>query len=111
MPKVAVVTDSSPYIPEDIIKKNNIQVVPLTVIWGEENFYDGVDITPVQFYERLDKAKVMPSTSQPFLSKNTFFIIPAPALAQATSWCKTYTLLNPNSLLIRVNVPAKYFTK
>lgn len=65
MAKVAIVTDSSPYIPEDIIAKNGIHVVPLTVIWGDENFYDGVDITPVEFYQRLEKAKVMPSTSQP----------------------------------------------
>ncbi|MFV1948675.1 MAG: DegV family protein [Anaerolineales bacterium] len=65
MSKVAIVTDSSPYIPEEIIKENNIHVVPLIVIWGEENFYDGVDISPVEFYERLGTAKVMPSTSQP----------------------------------------------
>jgi len=65
MSKVAIVTDSSPYIPDEIIQENKIHVVPLTVIWGEENYYDGVDITPVEFYERLDKAKVMPSTSQP----------------------------------------------
>ncbi len=65
MSKVAIVTDSSPYIPEEIIKENNIHVVPLIVIWGEENFYDGVDISPVEFYERLGTAKIMPSTSQP----------------------------------------------
>ncbi len=65
MSKVAIVTDSSPNIPEQIIKENHIHVVPLTVIWGEENFYDGVDITPVEFYKRLETAKIMPSTSQP----------------------------------------------
>jgi DegV family protein with EDD domain len=65
MVKVAIVTDSSPCIPEQIIKENNIHVVPLTVIWGEDNYYDGVDITPVEFYQRLETAKVMPSTSQP----------------------------------------------
>ena len=65
MSKVAIVTDSSPYIPADIIKANQIHVVPLTVVWGEETFYDGVDITPVEFYQRLETAKVMPSTSQP----------------------------------------------
>lgn len=65
MAKVAIVTDSSPNIPENIVKENNINVVPLTVIWGDENFYDGVDITPTEFYQRLEKAKVMPSTSQP----------------------------------------------
>jgi DegV family protein with EDD domain len=65
MPKVAIVTDSSPYIPDQIIQENDIHVVPLTVIWGDENYYDGVDITPVEFYQRLETAKVMPSTSQP----------------------------------------------
>ena len=65
MSKVAIVTDSSPNIPEDIIKENRIHVVPLTVIWGVESYHDGVDITPSEFYNRLEKAKVMPSTSQP----------------------------------------------
>ncbi len=65
MSKVAIVTDSSPNIPAEIIAENKIHVVPLTVIWGEENFYDGVDISPVEFYKRLETAKVMPSTSQP----------------------------------------------
>jgi DegV family protein with EDD domain len=65
MSKVAIVTDSSPYIPAHIIEENKIHVVPLTVIWGEETFYDGVDITPVEFYQRLETAKIMPSTSQP----------------------------------------------
>ena len=65
MPKVAIVTDSSPNIPDEIMKEQNINVVPLTIIWGEESLYDGVDITPVEFYQRLEKAKVMPSTSQP----------------------------------------------
>jgi DegV family protein with EDD domain len=65
MAKVAIVTDSSQYIPDNIIAENKIQVVPLTVIWGEETYYDGVDITPEEFYQRLDKASIMPSTSQP----------------------------------------------
>ena len=65
MSKIAIVTDSSPNIPENTIKENRIHVVPLTVIWGEETYYDGVDITPTEFYDRLKTAKVMPSTSQP----------------------------------------------
>ena len=63
--KVAVVTDSSPYLPSVLIEKYPIHVVPLTVIWGEECLADGVDITPDQFYKRLNGTRVMPSTSQP----------------------------------------------
>ncbi len=64
MSKTAIVTDSTAYIPEDLCKKLNITVVPLSVIWGEETFFDGVTITPAEFYTRLANSKVMPSTSQ-----------------------------------------------
>jgi DegV family protein with EDD domain len=65
MSKVAIVTDSSTNIPADIIKEHDLHIVPLTVIWEDENYYDGVDITTTEFYNRLKTAKVMPSTSQP----------------------------------------------
>ena len=64
MSKTAIVTDSTAYIPDDLLKKLNITVVPLSVIWGDEMFADGVTITPGEFYTRLKGAKVMPSTSQ-----------------------------------------------
>jgi DegV family protein with EDD domain len=65
MSKVAVITDSSPYIPADLVEQNQIHVIPLVLIWGEEIFNDGVDIVPEEFYRRLKTADVMPSTSQP----------------------------------------------
>jgi DegV family protein with EDD domain len=64
MGKVAIVTDSSAYIPKDLVKNLNIKVVPLVVIWGNETLEDDVDITPEQFYNRLKSAKEMPTTSQ-----------------------------------------------
>jgi DegV family protein with EDD domain len=64
MPKVALVTDSTAYIPGDLVKQLNITVAPQILIWGEEIFQDGVDIQPHEFYTRLKTAKVMPSTSQ-----------------------------------------------
>jgi DegV family protein with EDD domain len=65
MSKVAVVTDSTGYIPKDLIDQYQIPVAPLVVIWGDETLRDDVDIKPVEFYNRLKTAKVMPSTSQP----------------------------------------------
>jgi DegV family protein with EDD domain len=64
MAKVAVITDSTAYIPEELLKNLNITVAPQVLIWGEETFRDGVDIMPNDFYKRLANAKVMPSTSQ-----------------------------------------------
>ena len=64
MSKVAIVTDSTAYIPKDLREKYPISVVPQVVTWGEEVFEDDVTITPEQFYTRLRSAKVMPKTSQ-----------------------------------------------
>lgn len=65
MKKVAILTDSTAYLPQDLLARYNITTIPLQVIWGEETFLDGVTIQPVEFYQRLQAAKTMPSTSQP----------------------------------------------
>ncbi len=64
MSKVAVITDSTAYLPDALIKANNISVVPQVLIWGEETFRDGIDIMPDDFYKKLETTKVMPTTSQ-----------------------------------------------
>ena len=64
MSKVAVVTDSSAYLPPDLLEKYNITVTPQVLIWGDETFLDGIDILPDEFYKRLATSKVMPTTSQ-----------------------------------------------
>ena len=65
MNKVAIVTDSTAYLPQDIVDQYQISVVPLILIWGEEELVDGIEITPEEFYNRLETSDVMPSTSQP----------------------------------------------
>jgi len=64
MSKVAVVTDSTAYLPPDLVEKYSITVTPQVLIWGDETFLDGVDILPDEFYKRLATSKVMPTTSQ-----------------------------------------------
>jgi len=64
MSKVAIVTDSTAYIPPDLLKAHSITTVPQVLIWGEETYQDGVNILPDEFYRRLATAKVMPTTSQ-----------------------------------------------
>ena len=64
MSKVALVTDSTTYMPADLVKKYNISVAPQVLIWGDETYKDGVDINAHEFFSRLKTAKVMPTTSQ-----------------------------------------------
>jgi DegV family protein with EDD domain len=62
--KIAIVTDSTSFLPAELVKQYNLTIVPLIVIWDEKNFHDGVDIQPTEFYTRLKSSKTMPSTSQ-----------------------------------------------
>ena len=64
MPKVALVTDSTTYMPPDLVKKYNISVAPQVLIWGDQTYKDGVDIDAHEFFTRLKTAKMMPTTSQ-----------------------------------------------
>ncbi len=68
MSKIAIVTDSTAYIPKDLIAQYNISVIPLVLIWGEETYRDDIDIKPTEFYTRLQGATVMPTTSQPTIA-------------------------------------------
>ena len=63
--KVAVVTDSSVSLPEKLIEELDIHIIPLWLLWGEDRLRDGIDIQPVEFYERLKREDSMPTTSQP----------------------------------------------
>ena len=47
-----------------IIKKHNIDIVPLTVIFNEKEYLDRVDITTNEFYKMLRENDTMPKTSQ-----------------------------------------------
>lgn len=64
MSKVAIVTDSTSYIPNPLLQQYKIEVIPQVLIWGTETMRDGVDISPDEFYRRLQKATQMPSSSQ-----------------------------------------------
>jgi DegV family protein with EDD domain len=72
--KVAIVTDSTAYLPPEILRQYNISITPLSVIWGNDVYRDGVDILPDEFYKRLANSKVMPTTSQvtPGIMQSTF---------------------------------------
>jgi len=62
---VKVVTDSISDIPEQVARELGITVVPLHIHFGDEVYLDGVDMNSGQFYERLSRNKVLPTTSAP----------------------------------------------
>jgi len=64
MPQIAIVTDSTAYIPAALVAQYKLTVAPQVLVWGDQTYHDGVDIQPEEFYTRLKTAKVMPTTSQ-----------------------------------------------
>ncbi|MFC7681690.1 DegV family protein [Paenibacillus sp. GCM10028914] len=65
MKKTVIVTDSTADIPADLVKKYDIRVVPLRLMFGSDTYLDGVDITAGEFYKRLVESTQLPTTSQP----------------------------------------------
>lgn len=62
---IQLVTDSTSDLPKEIIDQYNITVVPLTINIDGVDYLEGIDITPLEFYEKMSNAKDLPKTSMP----------------------------------------------
>lgn len=65
MSRIALVTDSSAYMPPELVRKSSVHVIPVYIESGGETYRDGVDIDVTAFYERLTSIPALPTTSQP----------------------------------------------
>jgi DegV family protein with EDD domain len=63
--KVAIVTDSTADLTPEMTEELGVTIVPLQVIFGDEAYREGVDITTEDFYERLVRSRQLPTTSAP----------------------------------------------
>jgi DegV family protein with EDD domain len=63
--KVAVVTDSTAYLPEGLADKHEIGVVPLHVVLGMRSGCEGIDVSPGDVAAALSERRVQVSTSRP----------------------------------------------
>lgn len=64
MSKIAIVTDSTVCLPQELVQRYGIHVVPTCIHRGKEAFRDGVDITQKQVYQWLREGYRL-GTSQP----------------------------------------------
>ena len=61
---IKILVDSSSDISAEEAKAKGFELIPLIVSFGEEQFFDGVDLLPEQFFNRLIESDVLPTTSQ-----------------------------------------------
>jgi fatty acid kinase fatty acid binding subunit len=62
---VRVVTDSACDLPDDLIERDGIEVVPLTIRFGKEELVDRKELSTDEFWRRLGDSDVLPETSAP----------------------------------------------
>ena len=62
---IALITDSGCDLPDELLRQHDIALVPLYVMWGNEQLRDRLDISAETFYRRLVTDPVHPTTSQP----------------------------------------------
>lgn len=67
--KLAVVTDSTAYLPERIKNHEDLFVIPIPVILDGKIYNEGIDIEADEYYALLKNSKEFPTTSQPVLGE------------------------------------------
>ena len=64
MEKIKIITDSTSDLVPYLIKKHDIEVIPLLLFFGDEVYYDGEDISLHSVLEKIKTGGVFPKTSQ-----------------------------------------------
>ena len=62
---IKIVTDSTHYLPPELVSRYDIQVVPITILFGTQAYLEGVNIDAEHFFQRMSSSSIFPTTSQP----------------------------------------------
>lgn len=65
MKKIAWVTDSTANVDNELQQHPDVYTIPLTLLLDDEEYLEGIDLTPHQLFEKLEQVKTIPKTSQP----------------------------------------------
>lgn len=65
---VKIISDSTCDLSPELIAKYDIDILPLHILLGEDEYEDGKNITPEQIYSWSDENKTTPKTSAPALT-------------------------------------------
>ena len=62
---IRVVTDSACDLPQELADELGIEIVPLSIRFGEESLVDRRDLSPTEFWARVAGSSVLPETAAP----------------------------------------------
>lgn len=60
---IVITADSTCDLPQELIDKYDIQIIPLSILLGEKVYHDGVDIKPSDIYDFVEKTGELPKTA------------------------------------------------
>lgn len=67
--KLAVITDSSAFLSENLLESENLFVLDIPVVIAGETYVEGKNLTASEFYEKMAAADELPKTSQPSIAE------------------------------------------
>ncbi|MBQ7889200.1 MAG: DegV family protein [Erysipelotrichaceae bacterium] len=62
---IRLVMDSTCDFSQDFAKKHNIDIVPLSVVFGTDVYKENIDLSVDDFYQKMSASTELPKTSQP----------------------------------------------
>ena len=62
---VRIVTDSASDLPQELVDKHGIEIVPLTIRFGDDEYVDRKDLSTDQFWTKLEQSSTLPETAAP----------------------------------------------
>ena len=74
---VIICADSTCDLSQELIERFDIRVIPLTILLGEESYFDDKNFSPDKIYEYYEKTGTLPKTSAPSVQQYIDFFAPA----------------------------------
>lgn len=77
MPKKVIITaDSTCDLSPELLERFDVKIIPLTILLGEDSYFDGKSFTPDDIYARYHKDGILPKTAAPNIQQFLDFFTP-----------------------------------
>jgi DegV family protein with EDD domain len=63
--RIGIVTDSACDLPDDVVRRLGVEIVPLSIRFGDEEFVDREELSTAEFWRRCKASPTLPSTAAP----------------------------------------------
>lgn len=98
--EIIITSDSTCDLSPALVQENDIRILPLRVILGADSFYDGIDVTPQDIFDFVDRTGELPKTAAPSIGEYREFSSSSPTRERRSS-----ISIFPRAQAPRTNLP------